>query len=266
MLSPEIWDSEQVQQLTPTQFKLYIYLISNADDEGRFKVNYRMLAAKAFPLEDNYKAEECENDMMELYRDRLIRLYDTEDGLCGDHPNWFRYQTIQKARESSIPAFESGDTVPLRDSYSTATVGVSPKRKEENRKEKNTTAPQAAEPEGSDLPVPAKPNGELKDPDASLWEHALTQQQPSSTWSNYGQERKHCNTLAKRSRELLTQTPYGDMRELISAVLSQYDKLKRRNRDSYWRNAAWTPSQVLTRWAAIWEALAREGAVEEVLF
>jgi hypothetical protein len=258
MIDPSIWDSEQVQQLTATQFKLYVYLISAADDEGRFKVNYRMIASKAFPLEDNYQASECENDMRELYGDKLIRLYDTEEGLCGDHPNWTRYQAIQKPRPSSIPTFEQG--TPLQYDYSTTTVALQPNRIERNRKEENTRAA-TPEPDGSlmeNLPQPSKPKGELKDEDAALWEDALTSKQPSSTWGNYGKERQSCGSLAKRSRELLSQTPYTDMRELVGAVLSEYDRLKRSERTSWWRTAAWTPSQVLARWSAVWDSLAKE--------
>jgi len=142
MIDPQLWESEQVQGLTPTQFKLYIYLIRTADDEGRFKVNWKMVSSKAFPLDETMRAEEVRNDVMELYRAGLVQLYETKtDGICGVHPNWRRYQSIQKPSPSHLPAPE--ECTPLQYHYSTDTVALQPNRKEENRKEeKGTIAPE----------------------------------------------------------------------------------------------------------------------------
>ena len=49
MIDPKIWESEQVMNLSPFEFKVYIFLISSADDEGRLKVSYPIFVARIYP-------------------------------------------------------------------------------------------------------------------------------------------------------------------------------------------------------------------------
>lgn len=268
MIDPSLWDSEQVQALTPTQFKMYIYLISNADDEGRFKINFKMIAAKAMPLEENYKAEECRNDIAELHRDGLVYIYvDTDGSIYGEHPNWTRYQKINRPQPSHIPPPEGltpfierslNDHGTINESSVNDHGTLTPNRIERNRKEQKLA--------NADAPAQPQPTvSALKDEVADDWQSILTGKAPPSTWSNHGKERKACITLAARTRELVDQTPYADHRELIKAVLSEYDRQKRKARTDYWRTAEWTPSAVLTRWAAVWESLRQGHEVEEAM-
>ena len=157
------------------------------------------------------------------------------------------------------------------------------RREEESREEESRVAP-AAEADASTVseidttsslkpvtekstqtPVTGKPKHAQKDPIAAMWEHALTEMQPSSTWGNYGKERKHCKDLAQRTRDLLQQTPYESAEALVAAVLEEYDRMKRTARNDYWKNAAWTPSQVISRWSTIWDSLSKQHATEEAL-
>jgi hypothetical protein len=110
-----------------------------------------------------------------------------------------------------------------------------------------------------------KPVNALKDPIAAMWEHALTEMQPSSTWGNYGKERSQCKQLAQRTRDLIEQTPYTDTESLITAVMSEYDRLKRSARTDFWKSAPWTPSALIARWSAVWDSLSKQHATEEAL-
>lgn len=103
-----------------------------------------------------------------------------------------------------------------------------------------------------------KPMPPLKDPIAAKWEDALTAIQPPDTWSNFAQERRQCVNLAKRSANMLGQSPYRSPDELIQSVIAEYRRLKdeAKRSDTYWRNAPYTPGAVLTRWSQIWESLA----------
>lgn len=100
----------------------------------------------------------------------------------------------------------------------------------------------------------------LKDTDAAMWEDALTAIQPADTWGDFGKERRHCGNLAKRSRGMLSQSPYETMRDLIEAVIEEFRKLQRnaKQNDVYWSNAPYTPSAFMTRWPQIWHGLAKE--------
>jgi hypothetical protein len=134
MIDPRIWESEQVQDLTAVQFKVYIYLISSADDEGRFKAIPRIIAAQAMLLDPGYT--DASDDMAAIEASGLIKLYEVDGQKYGYHPNWGRYQSIQKKVDSVLPAPPSA-TDHVREGYSTPTVGVSPNRIEENRIEEN---------------------------------------------------------------------------------------------------------------------------------
>jgi hypothetical protein len=98
-----------------------------------------------------------------------------------------------------------------------------------------------------------------------MWEHALTEMQPSSTWGNYGKERNQCKQLAQRTRDLIEQTPYEDAEELIKAVMVEYDRLKRSARTDFWKSAPWTPSGVIARWPVVWDSLSKQHATEEAM-
>ena len=89
MLDPKIWDSEQVMSLNSDQFKVYIYLISQADDAGRIKISFPLLKSRVFPFgmkpqggltEDSgliWKVLELLNStkLIKLYRDKEGSLY-----------------------------------------------------------------------------------------------------------------------------------------------------------------------------------------------
>jgi hypothetical protein len=111
MIDPRIWDSQQVMRLTPVGFKLYIYLISQADDEGRLTACYQMMASRVFPF-GGVSPEEIMELVIEMDKDGLIILYSVADKEYIAHPNWTRYQKIDRPTKSTlpIPIFDEGST------------------------------------------------------------------------------------------------------------------------------------------------------------
>ena len=134
--------------------------------------------------------------------------------------------------------------------------------------QQDTEAPQSTELVSS-APTALAPKQPppLKDPVAQQWEQRLTSIQPMDTWANVGKERRDCTLLAKRATNMLAQSPYADMSGLIDAVLNGYAKLRddAKANDSYWRTAPYTPSAILSRWAAIWTHLAEQSKRQEAL-
>jgi hypothetical protein len=106
MIDPGIWDSVQAMSLTPAQFKLYIFLISAADDEGRLKLNSALMRSRAYPFND-YTQEQFDADLAKLEEISLVLPYtvDGADYLC--HPNWTRYQKINRPTPSLCPPCDS---------------------------------------------------------------------------------------------------------------------------------------------------------------
>ena len=116
MIRPEIWESEQIIILSDFQFRIYIGLISHADDEGRLKGNPALLAAKIFPATmkmDTAKKVRAAIECMEEIR--LIAVYGDADVAYIAHPNWSKWQYVPKAhlKKSPLPK------IPKRNDYET---------------------------------------------------------------------------------------------------------------------------------------------------
>ncbi|MFP4066231.1 MAG: hypothetical protein ACLFS5_01900 [Spirochaetaceae bacterium] len=238
MLDPQLWESEQVQGLTPTQFKLYIYLISTADDEGRFKVNWKMLASKAFPLDETMRSEEVRNDVMELYRVELIQLYETKtDGICGVHPNWKRYQSIQKPQPSHIPTPQEG--TPLQYQYCNDAVALQPNRIEGNRiEEKGTRAPeeQALVLTDDDESSPETADEIGTDELYHEVKNLFLKHQPGHTFKNWGKEGAAIKQLITDAKARSPDNP----RTFVLGMVRTFQRL--RERESFFAKQPFIPS------------------------
>jgi len=104
MIDPGIWDSEQVMKLSPLGFKLYIYLISQADDEGREKLCYPMMTSRVFPFGgcDETAVRAVLKDMG-MGNMKLVQLYEVNGSEYLVHPNWKTYQKIDRPTLSRLP-------------------------------------------------------------------------------------------------------------------------------------------------------------------
>ena len=142
MLDPGIWDSEQVMSLSCAQFKLYVYLISQSDDEGRVKVSVPLFRSRVHPMTD-YSIKQTEADLAAIADCGLIRLYQVNGDTYLHHPNWHIYQKINRPTESKYPFSEDsvsthGALTPNR---------IEGKGREENRNEfTGDKAPAAPQP------------------------------------------------------------------------------------------------------------------------
>jgi 5-methylcytosine-specific restriction endonuclease McrA len=102
MIDPGIWDSVQAMSLTPAQFKLYIYLISAADDCGRLKWTPTIYRARVYPFND-YTQEAFDKDLEHLSEIGLVIQYQVDEDKYLHHPNWKRYQKINHPTKSNLP-------------------------------------------------------------------------------------------------------------------------------------------------------------------
>jgi len=104
-ISPAIWEDEKVQSLSGDEFKLYIYLISNADDEGRLEVDPEEIYRGAFPGRTDLGAPDIARMINAMATDRLVGLYkgDGDDQVFLHHPRWRRYQKVCRPSKSRLP-------------------------------------------------------------------------------------------------------------------------------------------------------------------
>ena len=108
MIKPEIWASEQVSAMNDFQFRVYVGLVSAADDEGRLKANPALIASYIFPLSDDLTISVQVREaiiQIENIRDAsdgspLIGLYQIGKVPYIYHPKWHNHQRIPKSTKS----------------------------------------------------------------------------------------------------------------------------------------------------------------------
>ena len=105
MIDPKLWESEQVMAMTSHAFKLYIYCINHADDDGRMRVSYSMIKSRCFPF-DNGGKESVENMLSAMNDTDLVLLYSDDTDTFLQHPNWHVYQTINRPTPSNLPMYD----------------------------------------------------------------------------------------------------------------------------------------------------------------
>jgi hypothetical protein len=107
MIDPGIWDSTQVMKLSSAGFKIYLFLLSNADDSGRMQLCLPIISSRVFPFGEQ-TVDEVKKLIELMNESGLINLY-SEDGKVFyiSHPNWLRYQKIDRPKESHIPEYNS---------------------------------------------------------------------------------------------------------------------------------------------------------------
>lgn len=113
MIKPEMWASEQINQLDLFQFKVFIGLISAADDEGRLKANPALIASYVFPISEDLELPvkireaiiQIENIRDGVDDSPLIGLYQIGNVPYIYHPKWHDHQKIPKSTKSknSLP-------------------------------------------------------------------------------------------------------------------------------------------------------------------
>jgi hypothetical protein len=115
-LKPDIWKDEKLGRCSIGARLLFVGLISQADDEGRFRSAPPLLRASIFPHDDPLAglngqipgigggSLDVDGWLDELTDARLIRLYEVRGERYGDLPGWARHQRVDHPRASELPA------------------------------------------------------------------------------------------------------------------------------------------------------------------
>lgn len=91
MIDPNIWQSEDVAELSMFARLLLIGMISNADDEGRGKANPVYLKSTIFPY-DVISNEEIKEALKDLNRNISIEFYNRGGKDYYEFKNWRKWQ------------------------------------------------------------------------------------------------------------------------------------------------------------------------------
>jgi hypothetical protein len=293
MIDPSIWESPEVTQLTAREFRLYVFTISQADDDGRLRFIPKKWAASLAPESDDYNTSACEQDADRLVLIGLLHAYEVDGSIYLHHPNWTTYQTINKPTPSKLPEPTTGVPVEqLRESLQeslqeslperlpeSVTESLPPKIREGKRRkgrgadlerfavgydvaDDESSQPEEVPPDGGEAHASLSP---LKDPLANHYQNRFIEVQPVSSWGNVAKERGLLSVLAKKTRELRRDAPviFSDDVELANVILSQFMALRRSEKSEFWRNAPFSPSGLATRWDQVITALQRSYEREE---
>jgi hypothetical protein len=107
-LKPEIHQDEAVGELTDSAFRLFIGLITQADDAGRLKGDPRLIGAQVWPYQPK-TVEEVDAWLEELFAAKLIQRYEVADKPYISLPSWSEHQRVDNAGKSRIPEPNTGD-------------------------------------------------------------------------------------------------------------------------------------------------------------
>lgn len=126
IIKDTIRTSKNVNALTDFQFRVWLYLITYADDYGRGSADAELLKGFVFPRRKGITEGQIQKALDDLANIGMISLYDVDGESYFCFPNWGKHQRIQ-ARKEKFPAPPNGDSREL-----TVTHGDSPPESESN--------------------------------------------------------------------------------------------------------------------------------------
>ena len=106
-LKPEALQHRKVGRLSDAAFRLWIGLITQADDEGRVIWDAAQFRLLVFGYQDT-TTEKVTVALNEITGLGLARLYNVNGIEYVDLPSWSEHQKINKPSKSTLPAYESG--------------------------------------------------------------------------------------------------------------------------------------------------------------
>ncbi|AZK97086.1 MULTISPECIES: hypothetical protein [Streptomyces] len=103
-IKPEIWESEDIATVSVTALVTFVGLLTQADDEGRFRDHPAIIAGRIWALRQEHTPAHVAQDLEELATAGLICRYTGCDGRTYLHiVTWERHQKINRASESRLP-------------------------------------------------------------------------------------------------------------------------------------------------------------------
>ena len=111
-LKPEAMLHRKVGRLSDRAFRLWIAMLTQADDDGRLVADARHLRLVAFGYHERVVVKHVDHAMLEIAKVGLIRLY-THGGVeYADFPSWHDHQAIDRYTPSTLPAHEDSECIP----------------------------------------------------------------------------------------------------------------------------------------------------------
>ena len=111
VIKESIWASEKISSLSDFEFRVWVALITLADDAGRGDARPAIIKGRAFPLRDGVTNKNVESAVRKLASSSCITLY-TVGGRCYYcFPTWNKHQRIRDCKPK-YPGPEESDNLP----------------------------------------------------------------------------------------------------------------------------------------------------------
>ncbi len=108
IIKESICTSEKVAALSDFEFRLWIGLITQADDAGRGDARAAVIKGRVFPLRDTVTIKSISGSLHALEHNGLIRLYTVGGKLIYCFPHWTEHQRVRDCKPK-YPAPEEAD-------------------------------------------------------------------------------------------------------------------------------------------------------------
>ena len=102
MIDPNFWTDEKLGECLIEERILFMGLISNADDEGYGRANFKLLKSIIFPYDD-FKVTDLEKWINHLCQLNIVILFEFDGQTYYNLPNFLKHQTINKPTKSVFP-------------------------------------------------------------------------------------------------------------------------------------------------------------------
>lgn len=160
-MKPEFWESESVALCSHEARLLFLGLVSNADDEGRFRASGLQIRRMVYPHDDGGQgrplttAAEIERWRDELASRGLVALYRVGDKLFGHLPGWKEHQRVDHPGKSYLPEPpKEGDSRDSRETLASPRAPI-PDPRSPTPDQGSPTEKQAPRPADAGAPPPA---------------------------------------------------------------------------------------------------------------
>lgn len=212
-LKPDIWQDAALGTAPLGARLLFVGLITQADDEGRFRAEAALLRAQVFPWDIDQANGQLPGMTAELdiagwlgalEEAGLIRLYSVRGQRYGDLPNWGKHQRIKYPSASPLPAYENRS----KPERTPSDAGDSANAPEALRK------PSPTELRGEERNREDKP---IVDPQADRPRGAI-----STVWSAYQQRHPQAKLTTKRRKIIQRALADYEPGRLIAAIAGNH--------------------------------------------
>ena len=103
-LKPEAMTHRKVGRLPDRAFRLWIAMLTQADDDGRLVADARQLRLVAFGYHERVAVKHVDAALLEIAKAGLIRLYSNGGIEYADFPSWHDHQTVDRYVPSVLPS------------------------------------------------------------------------------------------------------------------------------------------------------------------